>query len=581
VGLVRAARDLLGRAGEWRTRSISNQITAAAVTLNLGVAAVLGLSTFVAVRSLVARDIESSLEGQGRLVEQRLAFDLRLAAKDLADLAGNSFIGNGLVDSAGRDTYLLPFLREHHHPVLPGAGLLLCDFKGAPVAANDPTALELVGRIRGVGRALSSARPGAEVLSSGGATLLVLTHPVVFPPTGQVEGVVVARLDLRELLSGATAFLGADGEVQLAIDGITLDVSKGGGGPMAASVTRRPSLPAVLAGMDVTLRVGTHADVYAPLRGVGFLFLLMAIATIVVVVRSSRAIARRLAAPIEELSRVAGRITAGGELELPGPVGGSSEVAALASALGDMLGKLRASQEGLEQRVRERTAELQGRERELQRLAETQAVLLREVNHRVKNNLAAIISVLHLEETLVRAGDDGKVTAILEEMESRIRSLATVHALLSGAEWQPLPLEDLCLRLLRTTLGTGKGGSPELRVSASPVRIDSGQAHHLALVLNELATNTLKHGRPEGQPPRVEVGISTEGQDVTLTYRDHGPGFPPAALGLEPGAIGTGLQLVRGIVETSLAGALSLSNDGGAVTTLRFARLTQAPGDQP
>ena len=78
----------------------------------------------------------------------------------------------------------------------------------------------------------------------------------------------------------------------------------------------------------------------------------------------------------------------------------------------------------------------------------------------------------------------------------------------------------------------------------------------------------------------MEVGISNEGRDVTLTYRDHGPGFPPSALALEPGAVGTGLQLVRGIVETSLAGTLTLANDGGAVTTLHFTCVPPLAGGQ-
>jgi two-component sensor histidine kinase/HAMP domain-containing protein len=321
--------------------------------------------------------------------------------------------------------------------------------------------------------------------------------------------------------------------------------------------------------LDASLVVGTRKAIYLPLRWVALLYLLVGGATVVIVVRASRAMARRLAGPIEALSRTAAEVAEGGEPELPSPEDGAAEVNALTSAIAAMLGKLRAAREDLEARVRDRTAELQRRERELARYAETQAVLLREVNHRVKNNLSAIIGVLHLEEGRAITRHEGAVAEILQEMESRIRSLATVHALLSGVEWQPLPLHELCQRLLRSSLGEARE-PPTLRVESSSVRVDAGRAHNLALVLNELATNTLKYGRPAEGPIEVDVAIAVAGEEVQLTYRDHGPGFPGPVVEFAPAAAGTGLQLIRGIVESSLAGTLELSNDGGAVTVIRF-----------
>jgi two-component sensor histidine kinase/HAMP domain-containing protein len=559
----------IARLAAWRDRSISNQITAAAVSLTLAVATVIGATTFVAVRSLVARNIAAALESQARLVEQKLVLDLNLAVRDLADLADNSFIANGLVDSQGRDTYLLPFLREHRLPVASRARLVLCDFKGTPIASNQGAAPTLGRDVRGPLAVLASAKPYAEVVEGPAAVQLVVSYPVVFPPTAQTEGVIVFDMDLAALLASASSILGGEVVATLTVNGRPIRGGDDAREITQSSVSRPLPLPEPLAGLGFGLVVGTRAQVHAPLRWVLVAYLLIGLATAVVVLQSSRRMARRLAAPIEALSQTAARVAAGGDLGAGVPVGGVDEVGTLASAIGDMLGKIRISQEELEGRVRERTAELQRREKELQRYAETQAVLLREVNHRVKNNLSAIIGVLHLEEGRAITRHEGAVAEILQEMESRIRSLATVHALLSGVEWQPLPLHELCQRLLRSSLGEARE-PPTLRVESSSVRVDAGRAHNLALVLNELATNTLKYGRPAEGPIEVDVAIAVAGEEVQLTYRDHGPGFPGPVVEFAPAAAGTGLQLIRGIVESSLAGTLELSNDGGAVTVIRF-----------
>jgi two-component sensor histidine kinase len=565
-----AAMGWLARFRSWSSRSISNQITASAIALTLAVATIISVTAFLAVGVLISRNISAALDGQARLAEQRLALDLSLAARDLADLAQNSFIANGLVDSLGRDTYLLPFLREHRLPVSAGAALVLCDFKGTPIASNQPAPPALPGALRGPTEVLANARSYAEVLDEAGGVQLYMSHPVIFPPTRRTEGVIVEQLDLARLFASATGGLGPDLIAALTVNGLVVGAGESERPVLRAGVRRRLDLPEMLGGLDVTLVVGTRAQVYSPLRWAAIVYLLVGVVLVVIVFRSSRAMARRLSAPIEALSRTASRIAAGGELEMGQPVGGTDEVGALESAIAAMLGKLRSSHEDLEARIRDRTTELQRREKELERYAETQVVLLHEVNHRVKNNLSAIIGVLHLEGGYAAKRQEEAVAAILGELEQRIRSLATVHALLSGAAWQPLPLGGLCHRLLRTTLGEARTPGLRLQVEPSVVQVDSGQAHHLALVLNELATNTLKYGRSPGGEVRVVVGFGSEGGDIVLTYRDHGPGFPPAVMELSPETTGTGLQLLRGLVEASLAGSLALSNDGGAVTTIRF-----------
>jgi PAS domain S-box-containing protein len=207
-----------------------------------------------------------------------------------------------------------------------------------------------------------------------------------------------------------------------------------------------------------------------------------------------------------------------------------------------------------------------GYERQLADYAEAQRVLLREVNHRVKNNLAAILGMLRLEEG--RAGD-APVEPLLRELVGRVMALSSVHSMLSSSEWRSISLHDLCTQIIESSIVGRTGEKPAVEVSPSPVAVESSTAHNLALALNELATNSLKHASGRGGL-RIGVGIATDGGDVVVTFRDNGAGFPEAVLRVGESPTGTGLRLVRGLVEMSLQGNVSLENREGACVTIRF-----------
>jgi PAS domain S-box-containing protein len=208
-------------------------------------------------------------------------------------------------------------------------------------------------------------------------------------------------------------------------------------------------------------------------------------------------------------------------------------------------------------------------EERLQSAAEAQRALLREVNHRVKNNLSALLGIVHLEQD--RAVTDGQpaVDRAMHELDARLRSLATVHAMLSLSEWRPVRLDDLCSRVISNVLGASAGHPRHMQIDDSPVVVDANQAHNLALVLSELATNTLKYGT-DPKRPTIRVAFEQTDGDVLLTYRDEGPGFPAAVLEGPGSAERVGLQLIRGLVYQSLRGELTLSNDRGAVVAITF-----------
>ena len=226
--------------------------------------------------------------------------------------------------------------------------------------------------------------------------------------------------------------------------------------------------------------------------------------------------------------------------------------------------EIRALNQQLEVRVAERTAELKNAKGTLE-------VLLSEVNHRVKNNLAAIISIVRMEEERFSGSNEITEASILPDLASRLEGLATVHSLLSAGQWRPLDLRELCKQVIEGALQhIPRGKKLDVSVAPSSAKVTSEESHHLTLVMNELATNSVKyclHGRKVGH---IIVDIQQEGKNIKLVYQDDGPGYPQAMVEGNEELYSVGATLLRGIVEHSLGGKIVFDNDDGARATITF-----------
>lgn len=204
--------------------------------------------------------------------------------------------------------------------------------------------------------------------------------------------------------------------------------------------------------------------------------------------------------------------------------------------------------------------------RRAEKEAQLNAVLLREVNHRVKNNLSEIIGLLYAQ----RRFSTGDYSDFIGDLTARIRGLATVHDMLSRTGWKPLELT----RLARGIVGGAIENAPEgkdLRasVSSSSITVDPNRAHALALILNELVRNSVKHALRHGDRLLIKVRMRKDRNGrVTLTYSDDGPGYPKQVISME--RCNLGLDLIRNLVSKNLQGSLTLLNDGGAVARMVF-----------
>ena len=143
------------------------------------------------------------------------------------------------------------------------------------------------------------------------------------------------------------------------------------------------------------------------------------------------------------------------------------------------------------------------------------------------------------------------------------------HNLLSAAGWSSVRLADLAIEVIHSTLQILPSDQRvSVHISPSPARVTPDQANTLALVINELATNAIKHGQRGGQVPSISVCIEENDSQILFEFRDNGPGYPEPIFDGEH--YNAGLYLVTNLVQRDLKGEVTLRSDHGAVARIQF-----------
>ena len=153
-------------------------------------------------------------------------------------------------------------------------------------------------------------------------------------------------------------------------------------------------------------------------------------------------------------------------------------------------------------------------------------VLLKEIHHRVKNNLQVVSSLLNLQSGYVRDQND---VEMFRESQNRIRSMALIHEKLYQSGNVSLVDFPQYARSLATTLfrsyRAGEG-NVSLEVDFGDVSLGIDAAVPCGLIINELLSNALKHAFPAGRGGKVTLGLRAQGGMMRLTVKDDGIGFP-------------------------------------------------------
>lgn len=222
----------------------------------------------------------------------------------------------------------------------------------------------------------------------------------------------------------------------------------------------------------------------------------------------------------------------------------------------------------LEQKVAQRTSELEQTNEQLSHALKEREVLLREVHHRVKNNLAAVMSFLQMQSR--RVGDQ-KVRDLFEAAQARVSSLNILHQMLYMSEsLTNVRATDYLGSLIDHLyqLYASVGTRVRLVRDIGEIFLDMDSAIPVGFIVTELTTNSMKHAFPHGRGGEIRISLSrVDERYLELVVADDGVGLPEDAIREKNKSLG--LSLVD-IFVRQLHGELSVTGETGAEFRIRF-----------
>ena len=202
-------------------------------------------------------------------------------------------------------------------------------------------------------------------------------------------------------------------------------------------------------------------------------------------------------------------------------------------------------------------------------------VLLREIHHRVKNNLQVISSLLNLQ---VSTEASPATRRGLMESQSRIQSMALVHQLLyESRDLGHIDFTEYLRTLAVRLLGTYNVGPKRLdvRVEGESLLLEIDRAISCGLIVNELVANAIEHAFPDERSGHIYIKVERDGARIVLTVRDDGVGIPPQFT-LER-VQSFGLQIARTLT-LQLEGTIDVRRDAGTFVQISFPAVVRSSG---
>jgi two-component sensor histidine kinase len=209
-------------------------------------------------------------------------------------------------------------------------------------------------------------------------------------------------------------------------------------------------------------------------------------------------------------------------------------------------------------------------EESLKKSLQEKEVLLREIHHRVKNNMQIISSLFNLESTYTTSEKEKK---IFEDSQNRVKSMAMIHEkLYQSHDLAKIDFADY-IKSLASVLFASYGLSSNIKhsINVEDVLFDIETAIPCGLIVNELLTNSIKHAFPRDRTGKIIINLHRdEEENFILTVSDNGVGFPEDIDFKNTDTLG--LQLVNTLVG-QLDGTIELNEDEGTEFTITFQEL--------
>ncbi len=181
----------------------------------------------------------------------------------------------------------------------------------------------------------------------------------------------------------------------------------------------------------------------------------------------------------------------------------------------------------------------------------TNAAVVREMHHRIKNNLQSVAMLMRLQ---LREADKLSTAEVLRVNIDRIHSIAAVHEVLSEKGFRLVGIKDVLQRIVRSTSQMTNPNHPiEISVGGVPFELPSRAATSLVLVVNELVQNSIEHGFGATQGGTIRISLGRSSDDFIIQVIDDGQGLPPEAE-FKPNL---GLQIADSLCVEDLLGTLT------------------------
>nr|WP_246164500.1 sensor histidine kinase [Xanthovirga aplysinae] len=190
--------------------------------------------------------------------------------------------------------------------------------------------------------------------------------------------------------------------------------------------------------------------------------------------------------------------------------------------------------------------------------------LLRELHHRVKNNLQLVSSILNLQAYQLK---DQTAAMAIQESQSRVQAMALIHRdLYLKDDTSRVNLQDYVVKMLNGLMlahGYYKD-QVQLDLSLPPLKVEADIAIPFGLILNELLSNVFKHAFPGNKRPSLQIRIERDtGHELLLQIKDNGPGIAPG----KTNSLSFGREMMETLAK-QLGATLSSTNNRGCETTL-------------
>jgi two-component sensor histidine kinase/HAMP domain-containing protein len=325
------------------------------------------------------------------------------------------------------------------------------------------------------------------------------------------------------------------------------------------------------------------------LRYISMITVFIFLAGFIAFLLSSR-LQRVISRPILQLARAAHTVSVEKNYSIRVEKRSRDELGVLIEAFNEMLtqiqdrdGALQKAHDELETRVVERTNELhleiierKRAEEALRQLVKQKGILLKELQHRVKNSLAVVSGLLGLEMQNLA---DARSKEIFIATQSRIHSISSFYErLYNSADLERVDLRDYINDLAKTLQKTyiPDSGIIQIKTTLDEIKLDAKRVIPLGLIVNELIMNALKYAYPAGVQGEIRIDLKKSADKITLSVSDDGVGLPEE---LDPKTHdGIGLSLVR-MLTKQIDGELTLKREKGTGVFIQLFEKTAGLND--